>query len=161
MHNEETYMTKEELVATAAALPHPTPAAAHEYSEKRERLAAEINRIMGQRTDLEDLIGAGNHDMMEDNHRNHARFLTSLFQDFSPVVLVETVLWVFRAYRSHGFHLTYWPAQLDTWVEIFKKELTPATFENVYPVYHWMIIHQPAFVALSDQFVLPEVTPGH
>ena len=33
-------MTKEELIATAAALSHPTPAAAHEYSEKRDRLAA-------------------------------------------------------------------------------------------------------------------------
>jgi hypothetical protein len=154
-------MNKEELIATATALAYPTPAAAHEYSEKRERLAAEINRIMGQRADLKDLIGAGNHDMMEDNHRNHARFLTSLFQDFSPIVLVETVLWVFRAYRSHGFHLTYWPAQLDTWVEIMKKELTPATFENVYPVYHWMIIHQPDFVALSDQFVVPEIKLVH
>jgi hypothetical protein len=42
--------------------------------------------------------------------------MVSLFGDYHPEVLVETVLWVFRAYRSHGFKLTYWPAQLDMWV---------------------------------------------
>jgi len=144
-------MTKDVLVATANKLPHCSAEAAGEYAAKRDILAAEINRIMGGRADLNELIGEGNQSMMEDNHRNHARFISSLIQDFSSQVLVETVLWVFRAYRSHGFRLTYWPAQLDTWVEVLRKELSPRAFAEIYPLYHWMIIYQPAFVSLNDE----------
>ncbi|MBA4397371.1 MAG: hypothetical protein C0394_08315 [Syntrophus sp. (in: bacteria)] len=154
-------MTREELLATAEKLPRFSTVTAGEFAEKREQLAAEMNRIMGQRPDLADLIGQGNREMMEDNHRNHARFIGSLIQNFSPQVLVETVLWVFRAYRSHGFRLTYWPAQLDTWVEVLKRELSPGAYEEIYPLYHWMIIHQPAFVGLSDALIGEQATPGH
>jgi len=146
-------MTKDELVATANKLSHFGAEAAGEYTAKRDIMAAEITRIMGGRADLNDLIGEGNQSMMEDNHRNHARFISSLIQDFSSQVLVETVLWVFRAYRNHGFRLTYWPAQLDTWVEVLRKELSPQAFAEIYPLYHWMIINQPAFVSLSDELV--------
>jgi len=154
-------MTKDELLATAERLPLFSPEAAGEYLAKRERLAAEMNRIMGARPDLNDLIGEGNRAMMEDNHRNHARFIASLLGGFSPSVLVETVLWVFRAYRAHGFRLTYWPAQLDTWVEVLREELSPETFAQVYPLYHWMIVHQAAFVSLSDAFLDGVPAPGH
>ena len=146
-------MTKDELVVTANKLPHFGAEAAGEYAAKRDILAAEINRIMGGRADLTELIGEGNQSMMEDNHRNHARFISSLIQDFSSQVLVETVLWVFRAYRSHGFRLTYWPAQLDTWVEVLRKELSPRAFAEIYPLYNWMIIYQPTFVSLSDEML--------
>lgn len=148
-------MTPEELLASARAIPVPTESAAREYEAKRERLAAEMNRIMGARPDLTALIGEGNRPMMEDNHRNHARFIASLLLNFSPEVLVETVLWVFRAYRAHGFRLAYWPAQLDTWTEVLKAELTPEAFASVEPVYRWMIVRQPAFAALSDAALAP------
>jgi hypothetical protein len=88
--------------------------------------------------------------------------MDSIFMIYSPAVLVDTVLWVFRAYRSHGFQLTYWPAQLDTWVEIFRQDLTEQTFSEIYPFYNWMIVNQPAFVALSDNFVPTDTTvTGH
>ncbi|MFW5880852.1 MAG: hypothetical protein ACOC2N_07070 [Spirochaetota bacterium] len=70
-------------------------------------------------------------------------------------VLVNTVLWVFRAYRAHGFNLTYWPAQLDTWVVLLEKHLSPSSFAAIYPVYHFMLIHQPDFVGLSDEALAP------
>jgi hypothetical protein len=108
---------------------------------------------MGARTDLDHLIGNENMAMMEDNHRNHARFMTSVFQVYQPVVLVETVLWVFRAYRSHGFQLTYWPAQLDQWVALLKVHLSPDAFQEIYPFYHWMLINQPTFVIESDKLI--------
>ncbi|MEI6153266.1 MAG: hypothetical protein WCQ90_04185 [Deltaproteobacteria bacterium] len=154
-------MTKEELIATAQRIEQPPLNAAQEYAEKREMLASEMNRIMGARPDLELLIGKGNRSMMEDNHRNHARFLESLFFAYNPEVLVETVLWVFRAYRSHGFQLTYWPAQLDTWVEISKRELQAEAYSAIYPFYHWMIIHQPAFVSLSDRMITGSTAPSN
>ena len=148
-------MTKDELIEKAAQLPVPSKEAAAEYAARSEASAAELNRLMGAREDLEALIGPNNKEMMQDNHRNHARFMSSLLARYSPEVLVSTVLWVFRAYRSHGFHLTYWPAQLDTWITLLQSELSKPAYDSVYPLYHFMLIHQPDFVQLSDQDMEP------
>ncbi len=144
-------MKKEDLFISAEALKQPSAASGKEFEEKSDFLAAEMNKLMGSRTDLVNLVGEGNSAMMYDNHRNHARFMSSLFFQFQPVVLVETVLWVYRAYRAHGFHLTYWPAQLDQWVELLKIQLSPEAFSEIYPFYHWMIINQPGFVRESEE----------
>ena len=144
-------MTKEELLATARELKQPARDVADEFGAKRERLAAEGNRRMGARPDLGRLVGSGNEAMAEDNNRNFARFMESIFRHYQPEVLVETVLWVFRAYRSHGFQTTYWPANLDTWVEMLREELSEEAFEAVYPFYDWLIVHIPWFVKLTDE----------
>lgn len=143
-------MTHEELLDTARALPPFSAEVAREYGAQREALVAEINQRLLQRTDLEQMVGPGNQAMMQDNHSNHARFVESLLGHYNPEVLVETVLWVFRAYRSHGFRLTYWSAQLNTWVEVLEERLSPSSFAAIYPLYHWFIIHIPTFVALTD-----------
>jgi hypothetical protein len=143
-------MTKLELLQTARRLVQPPAEVAREYASKRESLAAEMNRLMLARPDVERLAGPGNLAMMEDNHRNHARFLESVFLSFSPEVLVETVLWVYRAYRAHGFGLAYWPAQLSTWIDILGRRMTPDACVAIEPFYHWMIIHQADFVTLSE-----------
>jgi hypothetical protein len=144
-------MTKEELLATAGELKQPPREAVDEFSTKREQLAAEGNRRMGARSDLERLVGSGNEAMAEDNNRNFARFMESILHHYQPEVLVETVLWVFRAYRSHGFQTTYWPANIDTWVEMLREQLSAEAFEAVYPFYHWLIVHIPWFVKLTDE----------
>ena len=82
-----------------------------EYQGKQEQLVAEINQRMLARDDIATLVGLDNLVMMQDNHNNHACFMVSLLQIYVPEVLVDTVLWVFKAYRSHGFHNLYWSAQ--------------------------------------------------
>jgi hypothetical protein len=144
-------MTKEELLATARELEQPPREVTDEFGAKRERLAAEGNRRLGARRDLQRLVGSGNEAMAEDNNRNFARFMESIFHHYQPEVLLETVLWVFRAYRSHGFQTTYWPANLDTWVELLREELSQEAFEAVYPFYDWLIVHIPWFVKLTDE----------
>ncbi len=154
-------MKREDLLKSAGELTQPPVKSADEYSAAREDMAAEMNSVMAKRSDIDSLIGAGNLDMMQDNHRNHARFIESLLFSYKAEVFVDTVLWVFRAYRNHGFHLTYWPAQLDLWVEVMKKHITPESFEYIYPFYRWMIINQPVFVKLSDELTDSVSTPSH
>ena len=144
-------MTHEQLLKSAQTLTQPPEPAAEEFSQKAERLAAAVNQALLGRTDLESLIGQGNSAMMQDNTRNFVRFMESLFGEYQPETLVETVLWVFRAYRSHGFQLTFWSAHLDTWVETLRTELSNESFEAVYPFYHWLIVHIPVFITLSDK----------
>ena len=77
-----------------------------------------INEKMIGRRDIEILIGKTNIEMMKDNHANHVRFIASLLQNYNPEVFVVTVLWVFRAYRTHGFKSNYWAAQLNSFIEM-------------------------------------------
>lgn len=154
-------MKKEDLLKSAAKLKQPSGEAIAEFASRVDAMTTILNNRLSQRNDILQLIGEGNLDMMYDNHRNHIRFMISLFNDFNPVVFTETVLWVFRAYRSHGFKLTYWPAQLDNWVDIFKNELSPECFDQIYPFYDWMIVNNPLFALLSDQVISEDSKPNH
>ena len=142
-------MTKDHLITTAKAMMQPPSEVADEFSARREHLANLVNQSMSVRPDLERLVGVGNRLMMEDNNRNFGRFMESIFYHYEAEVLVETVLWVFRAYRSHGFQTIYWPANLSTWVERLRNELSGRTFEAIYPFYNWLIINIPTFVRLT------------
>jgi hypothetical protein len=147
------------LVETARQLRQPSALAAAEFEASRDGLAEELNRRMSARPDLEKLIGPGNLAMMQDNSRNFCRFLGAMFHAYEPEVLAQTALWVFRAYRSHGFKTTYWPANLDTFVEIARERLAPATFAESYPFFHWLIVNIPVFVMISDEQLADPVRP--
>lgn len=153
-------MDRDDLNKTAEKLQQVSEKSVREFSSKRDALVVLMNRKMESRPDLPDLIGTGNVDMMKDNHANHARFLESIFNRHSPEMLVDTVLWVFRAYRSRNFRATYWTAQLDTWIDICKNELTPECFQEIYPYYNWMQIHIPTFNRLAEE-VLDGPLPTH
>ena len=117
-------MKKEQLIEKASALPGFSPSAAEEYSLQQSALADSVTDTLLARSDLDSLIGIGNRQVMKDNHRNHGRFIASMLSSFDPGLLVETILWVFRAYRSRGFEAKYWPVQLEAWLEAIKANLS-------------------------------------
>jgi hypothetical protein len=141
---------KEKLFETASALNQPPASSAREFLQKHGQFAELGNQTMAGRTDMDKLVGKDNRKMAEDNNRNFARFMASLFENYDPKVLVETVLWVFRAYRSHGFQITYWSANLSLWADMIRQELSEESCESVYPFYNWLIVNIPIFVKLSD-----------
>jgi len=143
---------KQKLIKSASIIAQPSVSALEEFSQKHEQLASLGNQLIAKRADFEKLVGKGNRTMAEDNNRNFARFMASLFSDYNPNVLVETVLWVFRAYRSHGFQTTYWAANLNIWVDMMKKELSDESFDSIQPFYIWLIVNIPIFVKLTDDF---------
>lgn len=144
-------MKKEQLIKLAQQLKQPDSKAAYEFSQKKDEYASHLNELMLKRDDLTKLIGIDGQTMMQDNHRNHVRFMESIFLAYDPEVLVDTVLWVFRAYRSHGFNLAYWPAFIGTCINQIKKEFTEETYNQIYPFYNWLLVNQAAFVELSDK----------
>lgn len=143
-------MKREDLIRTAEKLQQLSEKSAAEFSSKKEMLVDIMNKKMQGRADIVDLVGAENIEMMKDNHANHARFLESIFIQHSAEILVDTVLWVFRAYRSRNFRSTYWAAQLNGWIEIYKKELSAECYLEVYPYYNWMQINIPTFNKLAE-----------
>ncbi|MDQ0288728.1 hypothetical protein [Oligosphaera ethanolica] len=144
-------MDKIDLVSSAQALPPVSAAAADEYSRKAEVLANAVSAVLLQRADIEALVGKNNLDMMKDNHANHARFIASILQRPNAEVLVESVLWVFRAYRSHGFATNYWAAQLNTWFQVLPQQLSAASWAEIRPWYEWLQVNIPIFVLLTDK----------
>lgn len=153
-------MTKNDLVKTAAEIPLTSKEAAKEYSEKLELLVSTMNKKMMERSDLIDMVGENNEQMMRDNHANHAQFIASILKNHNPEVLVETILWVFKAYRSRKFHSSYWAAQLNTWRTVIEETLSENTHNEVMPIYNWMQLNIPHFNELSDQ-KLEEINSKH
>ena len=159
----ETRMNLQYLVESATQLRQPAAASADEFESLRDGLAEELNRLMAARPDLEKLIGPDNLAMMQDNSRNFCRFMGAMFHAYEPEVLVQTVLWVFRAYRAHGFATTYWPANIDTFVEILRQRLSPSVYGEVYPFFRWLLVNIPVFVRISDERLAEHDTtvPSH
>jgi len=141
------------LIQSAQNIPISNKKAVKEYNDRKDILIAEINKSMESRSDLKLLVGENNIEMMKDNHANHVRFIHSILNNPNAEVLTDTVLWVFRAYRSHGFSSNYWAAQLNAWIEILKNELSEQSFKQIYPLYEWMQVNIPAFEKLSDSSI--------
>jgi hypothetical protein len=144
-------MDRNYLLETAMQLKQVSVKTAEEYNQNGDRLIARMNTLMLERADIGGLVGANNISMMKDNHANHIRFIASILKNHNPDVLVDTVLWVFRAYRSHGFTTNYWAAQLNTWIVVIKEVLSSDSFNEVYPYYEWMQVNIPLFVKVSDE----------
>lgn len=142
---------KRDLIISATLLHAPPDEAIREFDEKRDSIAAELNRVMLARPDLERLIGKENTSMMENNSNNFLRFMASLMHQYHPQTFVETSIWAMRAYRAHGFSVSYWPANLDTSVTVLKKHLSESGFTEVYPFFHWLIVHIPELVSITDE----------
>lgn len=144
-------MDEGELVVSAEKIDEPSRDAVEEFSERKDELAVMLKDRMERRDDLEDLIGEGNRPMMEDNSENMVDFLHSIFTKYKPEVFVETVLWVFKTYRSHGFNPGFWPANLNTFVEIMDEELSDESFEELNPFLQWIIENIPVFIEMTDE----------
>jgi hypothetical protein len=144
-------MNIEELIESAASLPTAGPKSIEAYEAKSSTLAAEVNASLLGREDIDGLVGPANIEMMKDNHSNHAMFVASILKMPDPKILVDTVIWVYRAYRSRGFHPNYWASQIQAWLTAIKNNLTDAQYKDIYPLYNWFIITIPSFTALSEE----------
>ena len=121
-----------------------------EFEANREKMAAAITQAIMARPDLEQLVNADHHEMIAINHHNHARFISALMLSFDGKELVDSVLWVLRAYRAHGFNKNYWPIELNTCLEVMAAELSNEAFEAIQPLYDWMINSLPSLFQLAE-----------
>ena len=153
---------KERLLQTAGKLLAPPDKAIREFSLIKYTLAAEGSAALARRPDIEALVGKGNQQMAEDNNRNFAKFMESLFMNFNAEILVDTALWVFKTYRSHGFSTSYWDVNLNLWVDMLQTGLSGDAFDQISPFYNWLIVNIPVLTDLSDEAVLnPPPMPAH
>ena len=142
---------KEELLQSAGKLKPASLETYEEYKTKRNILVGLINEKMEAREDLQQIIGGGKLEMMKDNHGNHAQFIESILYHYESATLVDTVLWVYRTYLSHGFSQSYWNIMLNAWLPILHGQLSAKAFREIKPFYEWMIDNHSLFISLSAQ----------
>jgi hypothetical protein len=151
-------MNRDYLLETASKLKAPSAKSLEEFASKQEKISIEMNEVFCARPDLDKMIGEKNLEMMKDNHRNHCRFMYSIFENYNSEVFVDTILWVFRTYRQHGFQLSYWPAQLDTWLELYKTHLSKPTYSEIEPFYTYILVNQAVLTKISDAIIEPNAS---
>lgn len=145
-------MDKEKLINSAKKIVVLSEGAIIEFDSKLDELIFQMNQRMLERDDILELIGGEkNISMMKDNHDNHIRFIRSILEEPDAETLVDTVLWVFRAYMSRGFNTNYWSAQINTWIHVMTEQLSAKTMAEVIVIYNWLSVNIAHFTIASDE----------
>ncbi len=145
-------MTQHEiLLQSAQALKRPSSEATGEFEEKNQKIAELMIQRMHKRPNIEQFIGKSNMQLMETNSRNFCRFMSTLFSEYDPQMFVNTCLWAFRTYRSHGFHVTYWAVNLDTTLTLLQEECSEKTYKELSPFFDWILINIPRLTVITDE----------
>lgn len=144
-------MNVEYLRVSAATLVQPSAEAAEAFEQHAAAMAEDLGRAMLARPDVGALIGEGNDEMMRDNGRNMMRFMGTMFRGYEPEVLVQTVAWVYRAYRARGFATLYWAAHLNVALDVLRNHVPEAARGEIEPFFAWLIVQIPAFTRLTDE----------
>lgn len=143
-------MDKASLLASAEALTPPSPRAAARLEQVAEQCAEEMTEAMLRLDNLAGVIGEDNQSLMELNHQNHFRYIVSLASLYDPRSFVETVIWVFRTYRAHGFTPAYWEHMLPEATAAVRRHLPEQEAREVLTLYDWLYEHIRDFTRLSD-----------
>jgi len=133
----------EELLATARELIQPSADSIAEFNGNRTSVAAAVSERLSARTDIEQLVGAENLTLMDDNCRNFTDFMYSQLRSYSPETLVQTVIWALRVYQARGFTQTFWPAELRAFIHVVNELLSDQAAEEIRPFYEWILVNLP------------------
>lgn len=144
-------MNRQELIESAQSLKKPSKQAVKCYQEKINANVGIMNSKLNSVDEIFQLIGGErNIPMMENNNYNHAQFMYSIFENYIPEVFVDTIIWVFATYRSHGFSPDFWSVMLPKWIDTLKGELNKESFLEIKPFYQWIFDNHSSFTALTD-----------
>jgi MerR family transcriptional regulator, light-induced transcriptional regulator len=153
----------EACIADISSLQAVPPQSAGHYAASLERMIDRVNREVGGRPDVTELIGHNPLQMMEMNHQHHAQFMLTVFRLNAFDLLVRTIPWVYRAYHSRGFSYDYFPIELLSWKQALLDNSSGADIRQIIAVYDWMISNHETMITLSVScdtlgFSLPDET---
>ncbi|PKL38623.1 MAG: hypothetical protein CVV41_22485 [Candidatus Riflebacteria bacterium HGW-Riflebacteria-1] len=142
----------DKFLARTAGMAPVSRAAAEAYDSRKGLLAERVNQSLLARPDLAQIIGSTDAiELMQDNHRNHALFLTTVLHLNAFRLLASVVPWVYRTYHQHGFSFSYFPVALNAWKQAVEKELPPAAAADIVPVYDWMLAEHQNVIDLVSK----------
>lgn len=120
------------------------------YRDHADALARRVDANLLARDDLDRLIGANPLQVMRDNHDNHVRFITNVLALSSYQLLEQTLPWIYRTYRHHGFSYAYFPAELRAFCDAVRDELSAEHAAEIIAVYEWMLARHESTIAAAE-----------
>lgn len=143
---------KSKLKQSAAAITKVSESSVNEFLDKTQILDAKMNEAMLARKDILEIIGGKkNISTMKDIHINNLNFIGSILQTPDPDTLVDTTLWTFRAYMSRGFTSNYFAAQINTWIQLIKENISTKSFLEINSIYNWIGVNIPSFAIAAQK----------
>jgi len=140
----------EEILASCRKLPKVSSKAAEAYAQASLSLQAHVYVQLEANQKIMDLIGRNPFEMMRDNHRNHAAFMSTVFKLNSFELMARTVPWVYRTYHAKGFSYDYFLAELVAWQIAIHANLHNVDQKSeILASYIWLVQHHEDMIKLS------------
>lgn len=149
----------EQVLKETEKIPAVPGPAARAYDEKQAELAGFVDRQMETLASIRYLTGHNPAALLQENNRNHARFMAAVFKLNRFELLLRIVPWTYRISRSRGFNLDFFPAIFGVWCDAVAALLEPAHAEPILIVYRWMRERHSEMVRLVDEQPLPFQPP--
>lgn len=128
--------------------PRISPGLVNEYERLADAIVESVNACMRERDDLAVLIGPNNLEIMYENHRNHAAFMTSVLHFGNYGLLAQTLPWVYRTYYNRGFSHAYFATVLPVWMGVIREFMGEGS-AGIQSVYKWLLDRHEETVKLS------------
>ena len=125
--------------------------AASEYLDQLNALAEQVDEKVLRRPDVSELVGSCPVEVITTNHRNHARFMATVFALDLPSLLVRVIPWAYRVYTIRGVSYEYFEAELSAWMDAAEEHLGAARAEPICRIYRWMLDHHEDMKQLSRE----------
>jgi len=123
--------------------------AAEAYKSKMNLLVEKTNNILFVRDDLTELIGDNPINKMYNNHKNHANFIYNSLKLNDKKLFINSIIWVYRSYSSHGFSYDYFSVELKAWIKAVEENIEKAKAEEINNLYSWMLDNHHLFIRES------------
>ena len=143
-------LTLDSLVTHAQQLPQIPVAAISAYHQHTPAMCAAVDAALSRREDINTLVGNNPLQVMYDNHKHHAAFMSSVFSTANYELLARTLPWVYQVYSNKKFLFDYFPYELEAWIDAVRSNLTPEAAENICTVYRWMLSRHEDLVTLAS-----------
>ena len=138
------------IFGQAQSLPRISPAAAIQYRDHMEELRKQVDQELSGHPEILSLLGRSPLEVMLTNHKNHVRFMATVFRLNTFNLLPRTVAWVYHAYHHHAFSYDYFPIELAAWKKAVSETLDPEAAVQINRIYDWLIDHHADFVELAE-----------
>jgi MerR family transcriptional regulator, light-induced transcriptional regulator len=139
------------VIEEVVCLPLVPLEAVTQYREKTVEMIGFVDTELGTRPDIMELIGNNALQLMYDNHKHHASFMTTVFSVGGYELLARTVPWVYRSYYSHGFLYDYFPIELKAWQKAVSTFMDAELSSQILTIYSWMIKSHDTMIRLAEE----------
>lgn len=141
----------EEILASCRELPRVFPEAAQAYAAASVIIQQQLNDQLEANPKIRELIGRNPHEMMRENHRNHATLMATVFKLNSFELMVRTVPWMYHTYHAKGFSYDYFLAEFAAWQIAIRENLHNIDQKSeILAPYIWLVQHHEDMIKLSQ-----------